>query len=116
MTMAILTGAAILLSAGYILRRQRLDTLDVRAGQIRPSERLVLFSGAAQSELVVEKAGRKSHTLFRFQLTYDRNAGVRDDPSAPDAPFGQLGLSRVSATDYNRYGLIQTTPLDRQAQ
>ena len=30
-----LTGAAILLSAGYILRRQRLDTLDVRAGQIR---------------------------------------------------------------------------------
>ena len=35
MTLAILIGAAILLSAGYILRRQRLDTLDFRAGQIR---------------------------------------------------------------------------------
>ena len=35
MTLAILIGAAILLSAGYILRRQGLDTLDFRAGQIR---------------------------------------------------------------------------------
>ena len=34
MTLAVLIGAAIL-SAGYVLRRQRLDTLDVRAGQIR---------------------------------------------------------------------------------
>ena len=35
MTLAILIGAAILLSAGYVLRRQRLDTLDFRAGRIR---------------------------------------------------------------------------------
>jgi hypothetical protein len=35
MTLAILIGAAILLSAGYILRRQSLDTLEFRAGQIR---------------------------------------------------------------------------------
>ena len=35
MTLAILIGAAILLSAGYILRRQGLDTLEFRVGQIR---------------------------------------------------------------------------------
>ena len=35
MTLAILISAAILTSAGYILRRQRLDTLEFRAGQIR---------------------------------------------------------------------------------
>ena len=35
MTWAILIGAAILLSAGYILRRQGLDTLEFRAGRIR---------------------------------------------------------------------------------
>ena len=36
MTLAILIGAAaILFSAGYILRRQRLDTLEFRAGRIR---------------------------------------------------------------------------------
>ena len=35
MTFAVLIGAAILLSAGYILRRQRLDTLEFRAGRIR---------------------------------------------------------------------------------
>jgi hypothetical protein len=35
MTLAILIGAAILLSAGYILRRQGLDTLEFRAGRIR---------------------------------------------------------------------------------
>ncbi|HWI66914.1 MAG TPA: hypothetical protein VNS88_00800 [Nitrospiraceae bacterium] len=34
MTLAVLIGAAIL-SAGYVLRRQGLDTLDFRAGQIR---------------------------------------------------------------------------------
>ena len=36
MTFTILVGAtAILFSAGYILRRQRLDALEFRAGQIR---------------------------------------------------------------------------------
>jgi hypothetical protein len=36
MTFAILIGAAALLfSAGYILRSQRLDTLEFRAGRIR---------------------------------------------------------------------------------
>lgn len=35
MTLAILIGAAILLSAGYILRRQGIDTLEFRAGRIR---------------------------------------------------------------------------------
>ena len=35
MTLAILISAAILLSAGYILRRQGLDTLEFRAGRIR---------------------------------------------------------------------------------
>jgi hypothetical protein len=36
MTFAILIGAAaVLFSAGYILRRQRLDTLEFRAGRIR---------------------------------------------------------------------------------
>lgn len=35
MTLAILIGAATLLSVGYILRRQDLDTLELRAGQIR---------------------------------------------------------------------------------
>jgi len=35
MTLAILIGAAILLSAGYVLRRQDLDTLEFRAGRIR---------------------------------------------------------------------------------
>jgi hypothetical protein len=34
MTLAILIGAAILLSTGYILRRQSLDALEFRAGQI----------------------------------------------------------------------------------
>jgi hypothetical protein len=31
----LIAAAAILFSAGYILRRQGLDTLDFRAGQIR---------------------------------------------------------------------------------
>jgi hypothetical protein len=36
MTLAVLIGAAaVLFSAGYILRRQRLDTLEFRAGRIR---------------------------------------------------------------------------------
>ena len=35
MTLAILIGVAILLSAGYISRRQGLDTLEIRAGRIR---------------------------------------------------------------------------------
>jgi hypothetical protein len=36
MTLAILiSAAAVLFSAGYILRRQRLDTLEFRAGRIR---------------------------------------------------------------------------------
>ena len=35
MTLAILLGAAILLSAGYILQRQGLDTLEFRSGRIR---------------------------------------------------------------------------------
>jgi hypothetical protein len=36
MTLAILIGAAaILFSAGYILRRQHLDTLELRGGRIR---------------------------------------------------------------------------------
>jgi hypothetical protein len=35
MTLAILIGAAILLSAGYILRRQGLDTLEFRTRRIR---------------------------------------------------------------------------------
>ena len=35
MTLAVLIGAAILLSAGYLLRRQGLDTLEFRAGRIR---------------------------------------------------------------------------------
>ena len=38
MTLAILIGvAAILLSAGYVVRRQRLDTLEFRAGRIPAS-------------------------------------------------------------------------------
>ena len=48
MTLAILIGAAILLSVGYILRRQCLDTLEFRAGQIR------LVQGQTP---VVEKSG-----------------------------------------------------------
>jgi hypothetical protein len=35
MTLAILIGTAILLSAGYILRRQDLDAREFRAGRIR---------------------------------------------------------------------------------
>jgi hypothetical protein len=36
MTLAILiSAAAVLFSAGYILRRQRLDTLEFRGGRIR---------------------------------------------------------------------------------
>ena len=36
MTLAILIGvAAILFSAGYVVRRQRLDTLEFRAGRTR---------------------------------------------------------------------------------
>jgi hypothetical protein len=35
MALAILMDAAILFSAGYILRRQGLDTLEFRAGRIR---------------------------------------------------------------------------------
>jgi hypothetical protein len=35
MTLAVLTGAAILLSAGYVLRKQDFDTLEFRAGRIR---------------------------------------------------------------------------------
>ena len=34
MTLAILIGAAMLVSAGYVLRRQGLDTLEFRAGRI----------------------------------------------------------------------------------
>jgi hypothetical protein len=34
MALAILMGAAILFSAGFILWRQRLDTLEFRAGRI----------------------------------------------------------------------------------
>jgi hypothetical protein len=34
MTLAILIGAAILLSAGYILRKQGIDTLEYRASRI----------------------------------------------------------------------------------
>ena len=35
MTLAVLIGAAILLSAGYLLRMQGLNTLEFRAGRIR---------------------------------------------------------------------------------
>jgi hypothetical protein len=35
MALAILIGAAILVSAGYILQRQSIDTLEFRAGRIR---------------------------------------------------------------------------------
>jgi hypothetical protein len=35
MTLALLIGAAILLGAGYVLRRQGLDTLEFRDGRIR---------------------------------------------------------------------------------
>ena len=35
MTLAIVVGAAILLGAGYLLRRQGLDTLEFRDGRIR---------------------------------------------------------------------------------
>ena len=35
MTFAVLICAAILLGAGYLLRRQGLDTLEFRAGRIR---------------------------------------------------------------------------------
>jgi hypothetical protein len=35
MPLAIVVGAAILLGAGYLLRRQGLDTLELRAGRIR---------------------------------------------------------------------------------
>jgi hypothetical protein len=35
MTMVVLIGAAILLSAGYILRMRGIDTLEFRAGRIR---------------------------------------------------------------------------------
>jgi hypothetical protein len=48
MTLAILISAAVLTSAGYILRRQGLDTLEFRAGRIR----LV-----RDQALVAEKAG-----------------------------------------------------------
>jgi hypothetical protein len=41
MTLTILIGAAILLSAGYLLRRQGLDTLEFRAGRIRLARRQV---------------------------------------------------------------------------
>lgn len=35
MTLAVLIGAAILLNAGYLWRRRRLDALAFRAGRIR---------------------------------------------------------------------------------
>jgi hypothetical protein len=35
MTLAVLIGAAILLSAGYILQRRGIDTLELRSGRIR---------------------------------------------------------------------------------
>jgi hypothetical protein len=54
MTWTILIGAAILLSAGYILRRQGLDTLEFRAGRIR------LVRGQT---LVVEKSGPKKRAI-----------------------------------------------------
>ena len=46
MTLAIVIGAAILLSAGYILQGQGLDTLEFRAGRIR----LVLDDAPAAEE------------------------------------------------------------------
>ena len=47
MTLTILIGAAILLSAGYILRWRGIDTLELRAGRIR----LVRSDSAEKSKL-----------------------------------------------------------------
>jgi hypothetical protein len=56
MTFAIVIGAtAILFSAGYILRRQRLDTLELRAGRIR------LVQGQTP---VIEKSGSNRREQF----------------------------------------------------
>lgn len=62
MTLAILVSAAVILfSAGYILRRQRLDALEFRAGQIR----LVRDQALAVKDRQREKNSEAPNTLRR---------------------------------------------------
>ena len=62
MTLAILiSAAAVLFSAGYILRRQRLDTLEFRAGRIR----LVRGQALAVKDRQREKNSEALNTLRR---------------------------------------------------
>lgn len=56
-----MTSAVILFSAGYILRRQRLDTLEFRAGRIR----LVRGQALAVKDRQREKNSEAPNTLRR---------------------------------------------------
>ena len=59
MTLPVLIGAAILLSAGYLLRRQGLDTLEFRAGQIR------LVRGQALAAEEADSTGQRQTNAHR---------------------------------------------------